>query len=101
MSKCRSCGQEIAWIELKSGKRMPVDLPPIDPKEVKHGETLISDDGRVVTTGMGIVLNDFQDYYRSHFSSCPHADDWRSRPESKAKRSIKEEAAKQKAAQWK
>lgn len=29
MSRCRSCGAEIIWIKMASGKLMPVDPNPV------------------------------------------------------------------------
>lgn len=53
---CRSCGAAITWVEMESGKRMPLDLP----------------EKRVVivpSTGKGRVM----DAHTSHFATCPNA----------------------------
>ena len=50
MPKCKSCGMDIKWITMKSGKAMPVDV---------HKETIITDEGELVRGG------------KSHFATCP------------------------------
>lgn len=60
---CRSCGAEIVWAITKSGKRMPLDADPV--------------------TGLGVFV--FDNGYavdppplrRSHFATCPNADEHR------------------------
>lgn len=64
--RCRSCGAPVEWAELASGKRMPFD-PPIVPVATKHDE-----DMRLIETVDTSVT-------RSHFSTCPEADQWRRR----------------------
>lgn len=58
MATCSSCGAEIVWVTMSTGKRMP-----LDPKKytvvVADGE---GKDARVVTG------------QQSHFASCPKAD---------------------------
>jgi hypothetical protein len=56
--KCRSCQAEIIWVKTKSGKVMPCD-PLL--------ESFITADGRVMFG------------YKSHFSTCPDANSWRSK----------------------
>lgn len=98
MSNCRSCGAEIEWIELKSGKKMPVDLPAL----TEGTGTLVKvwpDGVAEVITNLGDLDEDCT-YYRSHFSSCPDSDDWRSRKESEGKRFIKEKVAAKGRFEW-
>lgn len=54
---CKSCGREILWVQLDTGRRMPVDL---DSKETKVA----------VREGVGRVVT----MYGSHFATCPQAD---------------------------
>jgi hypothetical protein len=54
--KCKSCQAEILWVRTESGKLMPCD-PLL--------ESFITQDGRVARG------------YKSHFSTCPHANAWR------------------------
>ena len=85
MPKCRSCGAEIRWIRMQSGKSMPVDpkmlaarLPEADEKT----EVLITEGGATIR---GVVCElDFLDdiqwpCFRPHWASCPHADRHRKR----------------------
>lgn len=85
MPKCRSCGAEIRWIRMQSGKSMPVDpkmlaarLPEADEKT----EVLITEGGATIR---GVVCDlDFLDdiqwpCFRPHWASCPHADRHRKR----------------------
>ncbi len=62
MANCRTCGARILWFRMEgSGKPMPVDadaLRVIVP-------TAIDGEGRVVVA------------YRSHFATCPDADQHR------------------------
>ena len=81
MSKCKSCGAEIDWIVMKSGRRMPVDPEPVhfSIDKINHSGdiTLITADGMAVTG--------FKDMssrligYLSHFATCPNADKHRRR----------------------
>jgi hypothetical protein len=81
---CRSCGRPIRWVQLPSGKRMPLDaLPPVDGR----GNVFVHSDGR-----RGLVLKEREiaeqppavrkRLYLSHFASCAQADQHR-RPEAK------------------
>ena len=56
MSKCRSCGLDVTWIRLKSGK-----MNPVDPGY----KTIITDLGEVVKGR------------ESHFATCPDSEYWR------------------------
>jgi len=57
MSRCRSCGARIAWIETEGGKKHPIDATPeyrwINGKGWKLVET-----------------------YQSHFVTCPQSKEW-------------------------
>ena len=59
MSECKSCHAEIKWVEMKSGKRMPLDAKPFSAVQVKEGI------GEVVQV------------YMPHWSTCPGADQFR------------------------
>ena len=58
MSLCRSCGETVTWIKLKSGKSMPVNDDKI---------TIVTKNGEVVSGST------------SHFATCPQAQKWRDR----------------------
>ena len=57
MAKCKGCGAEIAWVQVESGKLMPVDPPSL---------TVVTKEGKVITG------------QQSHFASCPKASTFRS-----------------------
>lgn len=73
--RCRSCGAEIVWIRMQSGKRMPCDPEQVLYREdqAKKG-TIVTPNGETVrceypvgserATGIG---------YISHFATCPNA----------------------------
>ena len=56
MAKCKSCNKDIAWIKMKTGKVMPVDVPAI---------TVITENGETIKA------------YTSHFVTCPNANEHR------------------------
>ncbi len=58
-SKCRGCGQPIKWVEMASGKKMPLDEPSMAMIQVKEG--------------IGEVIQ----VYLSHFFTCPKAKDFK------------------------
>lgn len=79
---CRGCGKLIAFIKTKNGKSIPVDPEPI--------RFLPEDDYNKFVTMDGTVKRgkeyegdelDAERYmmegYRSHFATCPAADDFR------------------------
>jgi hypothetical protein len=73
MSTCRSCGQNILWFTLASGKKHPVDPESVNAKECDDGARLVTEEGEVLTVEAG---DDFWGHV-SHFSTCPDADKWR------------------------
>lgn len=64
---CRSCGAEIEWAELDSGKRMPFD-PPLVVAMVQ---------GTLLPGGRVIELVDPKT--SPHWATCPDAEKWRRR----------------------
>lgn len=58
-SRCKGCGAGILWVEMASGKKMPVDATPVSMVEVKEG--------------IGQVIH----VYVPHWSTCPGADSFR------------------------
>lgn len=78
MSNCRSCGANIEWVTLQSGKKHPCDPEELTLNDCEDGDKLITHLGEL------IVVNDGTRAKRadqigmvSHFSTCPDADDWR------------------------
>ncbi len=59
--KCKSCGADILWVKMLSGKSMPLDMPP-------EKRIVLSDHGDA-TSEYGAV----EDTYVSHFATCPNA----------------------------
>lgn len=57
IAKCRSCGAEIVWLRTKSGNNMPVDAETVD-----HNDYMF-DPAK----------------HRSHFATCPDADEHRTK----------------------
>ena len=55
MPKCKGCGQEILWVMMASGAKMPLDAKPIQMIQVKEG--------------IGAVIP----VYTTHWLSCPKA----------------------------
>lgn len=100
MAFCRSCGAEIDWIRTPTGKLMPVDPVPLAWDEAPKGTRVVSKYGDVRTTTGEIDDDDGREWFISHFATCPHADEWRSKKESAAKREVREEANKQRKLQW-
>jgi len=93
MARCKSCGAEIRWIRMESGKLMPVDpgqnrydcmIIEGGPGEPDNIETCVTGDGKVYR---GVIMNDPDDPnypdtvigYRPHWATCPHADQHRRR----------------------
>lgn len=81
MSKCRSCGQEVSWVKMPSGKSMPVNNEEIVITPNLAGDkTIVTVEGRVVK---GFQVGDaFEDGVQeigsiSHFATCPNAADHR------------------------
>lgn len=83
---CRGCGKPIAFIKTINGKSIPVDPEPIifqleDNYDkfvmmdgtVKRGAAVDANDGSIDTDN----LKPFSIGYRSHFATCPAADDFR------------------------
>ncbi len=76
MSKCKSCGAEIVWIKLKSGKSMPCDAKKISYTPDIHGKlVLVTPDGKVARGDFNPAGEKIG--YTSHFATCPNADSYR------------------------
>lgn len=76
--KCRSCGAEIVWVTMQSGKKMPCDAGTghyrADPK---GSATFVTENG---LTMRGEPNFDGETVgYVSHFETCPQADRFRKR----------------------
>lgn len=73
MSKCRGCGEEVKFIQLKSGK-----FNPVNPELYSIQDILVEADLIVVSpTGEVGKLSKLEKGYISHFSTCPNGKDFR------------------------
>lgn len=79
MARCKSCGANIKFIRLKSGKWNPVDIE-------KHSiiiddagkEVLITEDGDVIRGRLASYEDGAnRSGYISHFATCPQASSFR------------------------
>lgn len=59
MPKCKGCGQEIKWVEMATGKKMPLDAKPVQMVQVKEGI------GQVIPV------------YMPHWATCSKAKDFK------------------------
>lgn len=67
--RCRSCGADVTWAELTSGKRHPFNGEIV---VVRSQGSMLEGDGRVVEDVDTEITT-------SHFATCPDAKDWRRR----------------------
>ena len=58
MAKCKSCGADIIWIEMQSGKKMPCN---------SEKTTIVTEDGKTITG------------YIPHWATCPNAQNFKKR----------------------
>lgn len=70
MASCRSCEALIEWAEMPSGKRMPLDQAP-----TTDGTFVFINGKARAATDEDRRLN--RPLYKSHFSTCPNADQHR------------------------
>ena len=81
VSKCRSCGADISWIRMASGKMTPVDAQRISFRPgapgVKGVQTYVMEDGRISFGWMDPAGDKVG--YISHFATCPAAGCFRKR----------------------
>ena len=79
ISKCRSCGADIIWIKMASGKMMPCDASPIRYRlNFASGKlTLVTPGGKITRGDADPVSGELG--YQSHFATCPCAGQHRRR----------------------
>lgn len=63
MPACKGCGQLIKWVEMSSGKKMPLDFKPMQMIQVKEG--------------IGAVV----EAYTPHWASCSRVNDFKPKKE--------------------
>lgn len=82
MGKCRGCGAEINWVRMRSGRVIPVDPEPVFVVEGSGKDVIVTEDGGIangVQCPGGAVPPGKRRGWRSHFASCPMADQFRRR----------------------
>jgi hypothetical protein len=75
--RCASCGAPVWWAISTNGRPMPVDFEPVDGGNI---DLAWDDDARALTATViphGQLDMFDRPRYRTHFVSCPHADQWR------------------------
>ena len=78
MSKCRSCGAEIKFIKLKSGKWNPVDTQKRTLIKGEGNEVLVAENGEIITGRFASIEEGANAVgYISHFATCPNANSHR------------------------
>lgn len=78
MARCRSCGEEIVWIKMKSGKSMPCNAKAIPYRETfSGGLKLVTEEGNVINGNYDGTSEDYA--WISHFATCQYADRHRRR----------------------
>lgn len=75
MAKCKSCGAEIVWVEMPSGKAMPCDPAIIMYwASIKGRHTIITPNGETVRCELDGDLNNSTGVgYVPHWATCPNA----------------------------
>lgn len=81
IGKCKSCGQRIRFIRMKSGKSMPVNEQFVNYKLDPSGkDRIVTPSGDVVACISGVYASEADGYgYVSHFATCPEANQHRRR----------------------
>ena len=75
IGKCRSCGADIVWITMASGKKMPCDAGMVSFKYADPGDK----EAQIYVTPEGKIARGYIDPagggvgYISHFATCPNA----------------------------
>ena len=75
IGKCKSCGQRIIFVRMRSGRSMPVNEQLVNYKlEDKGKDKIVTPEGEVVSCISGVNADEANGYgYVSHFATCPNA----------------------------
>ena len=75
MAVCRSCGAEIIWQKMKSGKVMPVDKQMVSFWADRTAKaSIVTTTGEVVKCRLSGERDEVTGFgYVSHFATCPNA----------------------------
>lgn len=93
MSHCKYCDKELIWIETQNGKAMPCEYGVVaDPVP---GQTLITQEGRVVLFRLGMELDPNINYYNCHFGRCPDY-----KPKSEGLKKLQQACKEQRDKEW-
>jgi hypothetical protein len=76
-STCRGCGQEIVFARLPSGKQIPLDPDPRPDGNVVLAVLAPGQEMQVRVLRKGEEVPELAPRYVSHFSTCPHAGEFR------------------------
>lgn len=66
---CKYCGRAIVWATTDSGKRMPVDVEPVELGNVRLVD---GPNGLIAKVTVPAMIPEGE-RYRSHFATCPKA----------------------------
>ena len=78
MAICRSCGEKIKFIKMKSGKWNPVNVQKRYIKQDGGNEVLVTESGELIRGTFATLEEGANgEGYISHFSNCPGADRFR------------------------
>ncbi|MEZ5152095.1 hypothetical protein [Rhodococcus zopfii] len=76
--KCRSCRHQIVWAQTVNGKAMPLDVEPSERGNVAVDLVFgVLHAGVVSGPDRDSLRAAKRPLYLSHFTTCPHADNWR------------------------
>ena len=74
MSRCKSCGADLKFIKLKSGRWNPCDNIKHTLKIGEGNEVLITEKGEIIRGTFASVEDGANaEGYISHFATCPNA----------------------------
>lgn len=81
MSYCKSCGAEIFWKKMQSGKMMPLNKKAIPFWENPYSsQSIVTASGKVVKCDFKGERDEVSGFgYTSHFQTCPEARRFRRR----------------------
>lgn len=71
---CRACGAPILWVKSVKGRTMPLNVAPVE-----DGNVTLDKDGVATVHPPGTMFYEDEVRYTSHFSTCPNADEFRTR----------------------
>lgn len=77
MALCKFCDKHIDWRKTEAGKSMPVDPEPLEWNDLEIGDVAINVHGR--TRKKNEHMSENGEWWISHFATCPHANEARSK----------------------